>query len=45
MNVLLPVCISLAVLGVVVAALLWVRGRRGRAAQAFGLGCCRSVSI
>ena len=38
MNVLLPVCISLAVLGVVAAALLWVRGRRGRAAQAFGLG-------
>lgn len=38
MNVLLPVCVSLAVLGVVIAVLLWLRGRRGRAVQAFGVG-------
>lgn len=38
MNVLLPVCISIAVLGLVVAALLWARRRRGRAVQALAVG-------
>lgn len=37
MNVLLPVCISIGVLGLVVAVLLWMRGRRGRAVQAIGV--------
>lgn len=36
MDVLLPVCISLATLGFVVAIVLWLRGRRGRALQAVG---------
>lgn len=36
MTVLLPVCISLAALGLVLAIVLWVRGRRGRALQAVG---------
>lgn len=37
MDFLLPVCISLAVLGLVIAVVLWLRDRRGRAAQALGL--------
>lgn len=36
MDLLLPVCISLAALGLVLAIVLWLRGRRGRALQAFG---------
>lgn len=36
MDLLLPVCISLAALGAVAALVLWLRGRRGRAVQAFG---------
>lgn len=36
MDLLLPVCISLAALGLVLAIVLWLRGRRGRAVQAFG---------
>lgn len=38
MDILLPVCISVAVLGVVVAVVLWVRRRRGRAVQALAVG-------
>lgn len=38
MNVLLPLCISLGVLGLVVAVLMWARGRRGRALQALAVG-------
>lgn len=36
MDLLLPVCISLAALGLVLAIVLWLGGRRGRALQAFG---------
>lgn len=38
MDILLPVCISVAVLGVVVAVVLWARRRRGRAMQALAVG-------
>lgn len=38
MSILLPVCISIAVLGLVVAVLLWARGRRGRALQSLAVG-------
>ncbi|MDO5498463.1 MAG: hypothetical protein Q4F67_02140 [Propionibacteriaceae bacterium] len=36
MDMLLPVCIALAALALVLAIVLWLRGRRGRALQAFG---------
>lgn len=38
MDILLPVCISVAVLGLVVAVVLWTRQRRGRAVQALAVG-------
>lgn len=37
MDILLPVCVSVAVLGVVVAVVLWARRRRGRAVQALAV--------
>ncbi|MDO5683144.1 MAG: hypothetical protein Q4G46_10000 [Propionibacteriaceae bacterium] len=36
MNVMLPVAVSLTVLGLILAIILWLRGRRGRAVQALG---------
>lgn len=36
MDLLLPLCISLATLGLVVAIILWLRNRRSRATQALG---------
>ncbi|OYO22134.1 hypothetical protein CGZ93_09565 [Enemella dayhoffiae] len=35
-TALLPLCIALGVLGLILAVLLWIRGRRGRALQALG---------
>lgn len=37
MDILLPVCVSVAVLGVVVAVVAWARHRRGRAVQALAV--------
>lgn len=37
MNPLLPVCLSVAILGLVVAIVLFLRGRKARAAQAIGV--------
>ncbi|WP_432560457.1 hypothetical protein [Granulicoccus sp. GXG6511] len=36
MNLVLPAALSLTALALVVAIVLWLRGRRGRALQAFG---------
>lgn len=36
-TVLLPLCVALTVLGLVITALAWRKGRRGRAVQGLGL--------
>lgn len=36
MDILLPVCITLALLALIIGVILWTRGRHGRAVQALG---------